>query len=253
MSLELSMRLVVVSAHGGFFEGTVHALDLAIGPGMIGFGKAVVDAVLGTSEFKSMSPEDFAPGQSELDVGSGGASVAWGGEMSAVVREDGVDAIRNEFDELLEELRSRPTIGLRDELSEGELGSAINGDEEMKLAFCGAHFGEIEMEVTDGIGFELFPLWAWSMQVWQATDPMALEAPMKRGAGQLRNGGLKCIKTIIQRQERVLAKGDRDRLLLPGEGGGSRLLWPHGSIFHRSAFAPFGDGLGIDAVTLGEG
>jgi hypothetical protein len=29
----------------GFFDGAVHALDLAIGPGMVGLGEPMVDAV----------------------------------------------------------------------------------------------------------------------------------------------------------------------------------------------------------------
>jgi hypothetical protein len=40
------MRLVIEFFDRGFFEGTVHALDLAVGPGMIRFGEAMLDAVL---------------------------------------------------------------------------------------------------------------------------------------------------------------------------------------------------------------
>jgi hypothetical protein len=39
------MRLIIEFSDRGFFEGAVHALDLAIGPGVIGFGQAMGDGV----------------------------------------------------------------------------------------------------------------------------------------------------------------------------------------------------------------
>ena len=45
MSFQLVVVLVVVALDGGFFDGAVHALDLPVGPGMIGFGEPVIDAV----------------------------------------------------------------------------------------------------------------------------------------------------------------------------------------------------------------
>lgn len=43
MLSELIVMEVVVGADGGFFDGAVHAFDLAVGPRMVGFGEAVVD------------------------------------------------------------------------------------------------------------------------------------------------------------------------------------------------------------------
>jgi hypothetical protein len=37
---------------------------------------------------------------------------------------------------------------------EGELAGAIDCDEEVELAFGGVHFGDVDVEVTDGIGLE---------------------------------------------------------------------------------------------------
>ena len=39
------MMTVVVALHGGFLDGSVHALDLAVRPGMVGLGKPVIDAM----------------------------------------------------------------------------------------------------------------------------------------------------------------------------------------------------------------
>ena len=47
-------------------------------------------------------------------------------------------------------------IGLMDELSDRELGSSIDGGEEIKLALRGLHFGDVDVEEADRIGLELF-------------------------------------------------------------------------------------------------
>ena len=46
MGLELVVVLVVVAFDGGFLDGPVHPLDLPIRPRMVGFGQAMLDAVL---------------------------------------------------------------------------------------------------------------------------------------------------------------------------------------------------------------
>ena len=48
------MGLVVVLFHRGVFERTVHAFHLTIGPGMVGFGEAMVDAKLLADALKDM-------------------------------------------------------------------------------------------------------------------------------------------------------------------------------------------------------
>ena len=67
----------------------------------------------------------------------------------------------------------------------------------------------------------------------------------------MRDRGLKRIKTIVERQQRVLAEGDRDGLLLDGQYGGARILWPHGRVVDEAPLPPLGDGLGIEAMTFG--
>src|ERR1700757_2971776 len=52
---QLLVSVVVVALHRSFFDGAVHALDLAVGPGMIGFGEAVVDALQKTDPVKRMA------------------------------------------------------------------------------------------------------------------------------------------------------------------------------------------------------
>jgi hypothetical protein len=42
---ELVVCLIVIALDGDLLEGAVHPLDLAVGPRVIGFGRAVPDAV----------------------------------------------------------------------------------------------------------------------------------------------------------------------------------------------------------------
>lgn len=86
----------------------------------------------------------------------------------------------------------------------------------------------------------------------QSADAMALETAMESRAGELRNGCLEGVEAVVQRQERVLAKGDDNGLLFASQGRGEPLLWPHGSVFHEGTFAPLLNGLWVDAVALGE-
>ncbi len=55
------MKIIVVSLDGCFLDGSVHAFDLAVGPGMFRLGQAVVDVGLGASELERMGAEEFSP------------------------------------------------------------------------------------------------------------------------------------------------------------------------------------------------
>ena len=52
------MGLIGILVHGGVFEWAVHAFHLAIGPGMVGFGEAVLDAKLLADALKAMAKSD---------------------------------------------------------------------------------------------------------------------------------------------------------------------------------------------------
>src|SRR5690349_24982795 len=56
MPAELVVAVVVEALDGGVLDGPVHPLDLTIGPGVLGPGRAVLDVILGASEFESVGP-----------------------------------------------------------------------------------------------------------------------------------------------------------------------------------------------------
>ena len=54
MLVELVGRLVMEALDGGFFDGAVHALDLAVGPRVRRFGQAVFHAVFQANAVKTV-------------------------------------------------------------------------------------------------------------------------------------------------------------------------------------------------------
>ena len=43
------VTIVMVAFDGGFLDGPVHALDLAVGPGMLDLGEPMLDAIFPTA------------------------------------------------------------------------------------------------------------------------------------------------------------------------------------------------------------
>jgi hypothetical protein len=73
-------------------------------------------------------------------------------------------------------------IGLVDELSDRELGSSINGDEEIEFALRDLHFGDVDVEEADRIGFELPPRFFVAFHLGKSADAVALQTAMQRRA-----------------------------------------------------------------------
>jgi hypothetical protein len=60
VAAEHVVAAVVVSPNGGLLERSVHPLDLAVCPRVVGLGQAVLDVVLGAGEFEEVGAEDLA-------------------------------------------------------------------------------------------------------------------------------------------------------------------------------------------------
>src|SRR5580704_2685770 len=68
----------------------------------------------------------------------------------------------------------------------------------------------------------------------------------------MRDRRLQGIEAIVERQERVTAEGDEDRLLLDREHRGFRFTRAGWQIGDGAALLPFGDGLRVDVVAPGQ-
>ena len=88
--LHLLMGLVVELFDGGFFQGSIHALNLSVGPGMIDPGESVFDAVLCANAVE--------------DVLEGVAMPFLITELGVVVGEHSVQFVRHGGDQVAQEL-----------------------------------------------------------------------------------------------------------------------------------------------------
>ena len=104
------------------------------------------------------------------------------GELDSVIGEHGMDAIGNRFDKGLEKGSGGLHVGLFYKLDRDELGGAIDGDQEVKLAFRGTYFGQIDMEETDRISVEFLPSGLAAFDFRQPADAMPFQTTMQRRA-----------------------------------------------------------------------
>ena len=72
--------------------------------------------------------------------------------LKSVVREDCVNAVGHAFHESSKEVRRDTTRRLFVEFRESEFTDAVDGHEQIQLAFCGPHFRQIDMDVPSGYG-----------------------------------------------------------------------------------------------------
>src|SRR4029077_9608157 len=75
---------------------------------------------------------------------------------------------------------------------------------------------------------------------------------MQRRAGQMRQRCLQGIEAVVERQERMPAKGDDDRFGLDRQHRGLRFSRASRQSGDRTALAPLGHGLLVDPVMLGQ-
>ena len=210
---QLVVGFVVVALDGGVFEGSVHPLDLAVGPGVLRFGQAMIDAALGAGILKGVCPDRLSGVDGRLDIGGGRAGVPGRGEVSAVIGEHRVHPVGHGGDEMAQEVGGGAARDLLVQFDNGELGCPVDRHQQVKLALFGAHFGDVDVKVADRVGFELALGRSLAFDVRQLRDAVPPQAAMQGGAAEVWDGGLQGIETVVEWQQRVPAEGDDDRLL----------------------------------------
>ena len=167
---ELLVGIVKVALDRGILDGSIHALDLSVGPGMVGFGQAVFDSVSVAEPVEGMATPSGRHASTVL------GQVC---ELDAVVGEHGVDAVRNSFDERFKEGGSSPHVGLLYQFDDGELRGPVDGHEQIELAFGGPDLGQVDVKEADRISVKLLPFGLVAFHVRQAADAVTLQAPVK--------------------------------------------------------------------------
>ena len=91
-------------------------------------------------------------------------------------------------------------------LDEGELRRSVDGDDEGELALRSSNLGDVDMEIADRIGLEFAFGAGLAFDLGQPGDPVALQTPVKRRAGQMRDGGLQGIEAVVGGSKACLRK-----------------------------------------------
>jgi hypothetical protein len=199
MLSKLLMALVVEALDCGFLDGSVHSLDLSVGPGVLWFGQPMIDIVFGTGEFENVSTEERASCDGLFDHANSQATAAWYREVDTVIGENSMDLVGHGRDKMAKELSGNLGGRFIMQLDKGEFRRSIDGDKEMELAFFGPHFGNVDVEESDRVGFELLLRRLAPLDIRQLADVVALQTAVQRGSRQMRDGRLQRIEAIVER------------------------------------------------------
>ena len=159
-----------------------------------------------------------------------------------------MDAVRDGLHKRFQEGHGRLHVGFFDEFDHGGLRGPAEGYEEVGLAFSGPYLGEVDVEEAGRTGVGLLPPGLVAFGFGQPADAVPFQTTVGRGARELRDGGLEGIEAVVERQRRVLAKGDNDSFLLDRKDSRSGKGWPRATIGSGLALLPFGDGRRADAM-----
>lgn len=91
-----------------------------------------------------------------------------------------MDLVGHCGDEMPEEVGRGSAGHLLVQLDEGELGRAVDGDQQGELALFGADFGDVDVEKADRVGFELPLDRNLALALRQLRDTMPLQAAVQR-------------------------------------------------------------------------
>ena len=202
------MAVVMVSFHCRVLNRSVDQLDLAIGPGMVWLGQAVLDPICLVGHIEAHFPRICC-------VPVGGLL----GERDVVIGEDRVDSIGDGLEQMLEELPCGLAVCLVHELRDCKLACPVNANKEIELTLHSLNLGNVDMKEADGVTIELLALRLVTLDIRQAGNAVPLKATLQRQPGQMRNRWLKRIEAITQRQQSVLSECDDHCLLSFGENG----------------------------------
>jgi len=137
----------MVTLDDRFLDRAVRALDLAIGQGCLIWSADV------RSRFAGIAHRTYRH-VSCLFCRLDHPHSAGEGEPDPIVGEHRVDLIGDRRDQSFEEGCGCGPSRLPDQLHEGELVGAIDGDVEVELAFDGLEFGDFDVEIADRISLE---------------------------------------------------------------------------------------------------
>ena len=147
-------------------DRAVNSFDLAIGPWVVWFGQPMLD-LIGLADHVEL----------HLPRIRGVTITRLLGELDAV-GQDRMNAIRDGFAQMFEELPGRPAIHLVHELGDGKLAGPVNAHKEPELALHRLNLSDVDVKKANGVSLEQLPLRLVALDIRQARDAMAAKATM---------------------------------------------------------------------------
>ena len=114
---------------------------MPIGPRVFDFGQPVLNVMFEANPIKN--------------VLEGEAVALVIGKLNAIVSQNRVNDIGNSGDEIAHELCGQQLAHFLMKFDKDKLARLVNGDKEIELSLSGLHFGNVDMEIANWIGFEL--------------------------------------------------------------------------------------------------
>jgi|GEM_PF-1389898 len=167
---KLVVTLVVEALDGGLFDRSVHTFDLSIGPRMVWFCRAVLDALGRTRAVEHVHAQ------------SGGRAVSARrqvAELNPVVGQNRVNLVGHDAENVVQERGGSLDSGLFFEPREGELGGTVDSNEHVQLALGCTHLGNVDMEVANRVALECLARWPVALNMRQSADPMTLQTSVQ--------------------------------------------------------------------------
>ncbi len=100
-------------------------------------------------------------------------------ELDPVIRQDRVYLVGHGCDQVPEEVARDTGSGLLVQLDEGELGRAVDGDEQVEPALLGAHLGDVDVKEADRVGLEAGAPGPVAVDLRQPGDAVPLETAVQ--------------------------------------------------------------------------
>lgn len=233
----LPQSLVRVRHERGFLDDPVHAFDHAVRPVVVRLGMPFLDAIELADALEAVTDACVSDAASEAFLPC---------EGHAVVRQNGMYAVREGHKHLPKELRCVGFRGPVKERNMRELCDAVYGNKHVLSAAGDLHFGAVDVHEAQCRFFKL-SVPSWQLRCGLSTDSVTLRASMQGGCLQ------DLPHEIVQRQMPLLAQCNRQVFLLLGKMLACCVPRTHGLIEHRGACTPLGHDLGVAAVELGQG
>ena len=178
---------------GRILDGSVHSLGLPVCPRVIGLSKPVFDAM-----FCANTIEDVAAKHS-FHFGIAASVLRKVGERHAVVRQHGVQGVREGIDHVAQERRSFHLASALVKLDDRKLGDAVDCQEHDEFAFGQAQFAAVDVDEAD-LGFCKPAAFGGIVTDRQTRNAVALQTSMQRASGELWDGVPQAAHDVIERQ-----------------------------------------------------